>query len=84
MSNGPALKRKRCFSPMFCPSACILILSICDSLALIEEAKKVGIRGFCSKNAMDSFYDAVEAILRGEAYFLWGMEMTQPPGNAGK
>jgi two-component system response regulator DegU len=52
------------------PSACILILSISDSLAIVEEVKKSGIKGFCSKNAMGSFFDAVETLLRGETYFL--------------
>ncbi len=52
-----------------CPTAYILILSIEDSSVLVEEVKKIGIKGFCSKNAMQVFFDAVEAILRGETYF---------------
>ena len=52
-----------------CPSALILILSISDSWALVEVVKKAGIKGFCSKNAMNEFFDAVEAILRGETFF---------------
>ena len=52
------------------PSACILILSIFDSAAIVEEVKKAGIKGFCSKNTMGSFFDAVETLLRGETYFL--------------
>ncbi len=54
---------------MDCPSACILILSVEESSGLIEEVKKVGIKGFCSKNTMDVFFEAVEALLRGENYF---------------
>jgi DNA-binding NarL/FixJ family response regulator len=53
-----------------CPSACILILSISDSPALVEEAKNVGVRGFCSKNTMEYFFEAVETILRGETSFF--------------
>jgi two-component system, NarL family, response regulator DegU len=52
------------------PSASILILSISDSAAMVEEVRKAGIKGFCSKNTMGYFFDAVETILRGETYFL--------------
>jgi DNA-binding NarL/FixJ family response regulator len=52
------------------PSACILILSISDSSAMVEEVKKAGIKGVCSKNTMGYFFDAVETLLRGETYFL--------------
>ena len=51
------------------PSACILMLSVFETRGVIEEAKRAGIRGFCSKNSIDRFFDAVEAILRGETYF---------------
>lgn len=51
------------------PSARILILSVEESSGLIEEVKKTGIKGFCSKNTMGVFFEAVETILRGEHYF---------------
>jgi DNA-binding NarL/FixJ family response regulator len=52
------------------PSACILMLSISDSSGLVEEIRDAGIKGFCSKNTMSEFFDAVEAVLRGQTYFF--------------
>ena len=51
------------------PSACILMISVSESQQLMEEVKKVGIKGFCSKSSMDALFAAVEALLRGETYF---------------
>jgi len=51
------------------PSASILMITISASRQLMEEAKKAGLRGFCSKSGVDAFFEAVETILRGETYF---------------
>ena len=52
------------------PSACILMLTVHESRQLLEEVKNVGIKGFCSKCGMDAFFEAIEAMLRGETYFM--------------
>jgi DNA-binding NarL/FixJ family response regulator len=51
------------------PSARILMITVSASRELMEEAKKAGLRGFCSKSGMDAFFEAAETILRGETYF---------------
>jgi DNA-binding NarL/FixJ family response regulator len=51
------------------PSARILLMTVSASRELMKEAKKAGLRGFCSKSGMDDFIEAVETILRGETYF---------------
>jgi DNA-binding NarL/FixJ family response regulator len=51
------------------PSARILMMTVSASRELMKEAKKAGLRGFCSKSGMDDFIEAVETILRGETYF---------------
>jgi two-component system nitrate/nitrite response regulator NarL len=51
------------------PSASILMITVSASRQLMEEAKKAGLRGFCSKSGVDVFFEAVESILRGETYF---------------
>jgi CheY-like chemotaxis protein len=39
------------------PSACILVLSVSVSRQLVEEVKKVEIKGFCSKGGMGTFFE---------------------------
>ena len=51
------------------PSARILMVSVSAPRQLMEEVKKVVIKGFCPKSRMDALLVAVEAILRGETYF---------------
>jgi DNA-binding NarL/FixJ family response regulator len=51
------------------PSASILMISISDARQLIEEMKKIGVKGFCLKRDIDDLFAAVEALLRGETYF---------------
>jgi DNA-binding NarL/FixJ family response regulator len=51
------------------PSARILMITVSASRELMEEAKKAGLRGFCSKSGVDAFVEAVETILRGETCF---------------
>lgn len=52
-----------------CPSAPILLLTIFSSSELSAEARKRGIKGFCSKVHIDCITAAVKALLRGESYF---------------
>jgi DNA-binding NarL/FixJ family response regulator len=51
------------------PSARILMITVSASRKLMEEAKKAGLRGFCSKSGVDAFVEAVETILRGGTCF---------------
>jgi two-component system response regulator DegU len=52
-----------------CPDAPILLLTIFASRELASQAKKHGIKGFCSKVQIDCITEAVKALLRGESYF---------------
>lgn len=51
------------------PKTPILMVTIHLSKQLSEEARKAGIRGTCSKTAIDCVVDAVGALLRQETYF---------------
>jgi CheY-like chemotaxis protein len=51
------------------PSARILMITVSASRQLMEEVKKAGLKGFCSKCDVDAFFEAAETILRGETYF---------------
>lgn len=50
------------------PEAQILMITVFASRSLADEAKKTGIRGFCSKSS-DCIVDGIQALLRGETYF---------------
>jgi DNA-binding NarL/FixJ family response regulator len=52
-----------------CPDAPILLLTIFASTQLTTQAKKRGIKGFCSKVQIDCITAAIKALLRGETYF---------------
>jgi len=51
------------------PGTPILMVTIHLSKQLSEEARKVGIRGACSKGNINCVVDAVGALLRKETYF---------------
>ena len=52
------------------PHVAILILSMHESLQLIEEARKIGVDGYVTKNQVSEILlQAVNAILRKESYF---------------
>jgi len=51
------------------PEIPILMVTIHLSNQLAEEARKVGIRGVCSKSDVGSIIGAVEALLRRQTYF---------------
>jgi DNA-binding NarL/FixJ family response regulator len=51
------------------PDAQILLLTIFTSPELARQARKNGIRGFCSKQQMHCIIEAIEALLKGEVYF---------------
>jgi DNA-binding NarL/FixJ family response regulator len=52
-----------------CPDAPILLLTIFASTQLASQAKKHGIKGFCSKVQIDCIAEAIKALLRGASYF---------------
>jgi two-component system, chemotaxis family, chemotaxis protein CheY len=51
------------------PGTPILMLTLYLSKQLSDEARKVGIRGACSKTDIGCVVDAVGALLREETYF---------------
>jgi two-component system response regulator DegU len=51
------------------PDAPILLLTIFTSTQLVTQAKKHGIKGFCSKVQIECITEALKALLRGESYF---------------
>lgn len=51
------------------PATPILMVTLHLSKQLLEEARKVGIRGACAKTDIGSFVDAIGALLRQETYF---------------
>jgi DNA-binding NarL/FixJ family response regulator len=51
------------------PDAPILMLTVFASSQLTFQAKKHGIKGFCSKVQIDCILAAIKALLRGESYF---------------
>lgn len=52
------------------PNVPIIMISISDSHTLIEEIKKVGIRGFCCKDKMNDLASVVNGVLRGDTPFI--------------
>jgi DNA-binding NarL/FixJ family response regulator len=53
----------------FSPRTPILMITLFLSKQLAEEARKIGVRGICTKTDISSVVDAVGAILREESYF---------------
>jgi DNA-binding NarL/FixJ family response regulator len=54
----------------FAPDALILILSVHKSKQLLEEARKVGVRGYVTKGeAVQKLVQAVDAVLQDRSYF---------------
>jgi DNA-binding NarL/FixJ family response regulator len=51
------------------PEIPILIVTLYISKQLVDEARKVGARGACSKGNISAVVDAVGALLRHETYF---------------
>jgi DNA-binding NarL/FixJ family response regulator len=58
------------------PDAAILLLTIFASNELAMQAKKHGIRAFCSKVHVGCIPEAIKALLRGESYFPHSLEAT--------
>jgi DNA-binding NarL/FixJ family response regulator len=54
------------------PEVPILMVTVDPSRQLEAEARKVGIRGLCSKAHIRSLLDAIETLLRGRTYFPLG------------
>jgi DNA-binding NarL/FixJ family response regulator len=54
-------------------NAPILMVTSDPTRQLEEEAKKVGIRGLCSKSDVYCIRQAIEAVLRGGTYFQFSM-----------
>ena len=53
-----------------CPNVPILILSTHNSKQLVEEARKIGARGYVAKMEMDEhLIDAVHAVLKNSTFF---------------
>lgn len=54
----------------FAPDTPIVILSVHKSKQLIEEARKVGVRGYVTKGeAVQKLVQAVDAVIRDRAFF---------------
>ncbi len=51
------------------PDIPILMVTIHLSKQLTEEARKVGIRGVCSKSDVGSIVEAVDTLLHEQTYF---------------
>ena len=51
------------------PQAAILLLTVFASQQLAVQAKREGIKGFCSKTQIKCITDAIQTLLRGETYF---------------
>jgi DNA-binding NarL/FixJ family response regulator len=51
------------------PNAPILMVTVFNSSQLAEEAKRAGIKGFCSKIHIDCITEAIRALLQGRTYF---------------
>ncbi|MDP9161566.1 MAG: response regulator transcription factor [Acidobacteriota bacterium] len=52
-----------------CPKATILMITVFASRQLADEAKRVGIKGFCSKINVDCITEAITTVLAGKTYF---------------
>jgi DNA-binding NarL/FixJ family response regulator len=54
----------------FAPDALIVILSVHKSRQLLEEARKVGVRGYVTKGeAVQKLVQAVDAVLQDRSFF---------------
>ncbi len=51
------------------PETKIVMLTVDPSEELMDEAKKVGVRGFCPKARLECVIDAVQATLRGQTHY---------------
>ncbi|HMI50291.1 MAG TPA: response regulator transcription factor, partial [Candidatus Saccharimonadales bacterium] len=51
------------------PDAAILLVTAYPTKRLIEESRRHGIRGFCSKSDIKCVVEAVAALLDGQEYF---------------
>lgn len=51
------------------PDAPILMVTVFKSSQLADEAKRAGIKGFCSKIHIDCITEAINALLQGRTYF---------------
>jgi DNA-binding NarL/FixJ family response regulator len=51
------------------PGSPILMLTAHATSQLMDKAKKVGVRGFCSKSEIDCIVEAVSTLLRGGTYY---------------
>jgi DNA-binding NarL/FixJ family response regulator len=51
------------------PDAPILMVTVFNSSQLAKEAKRAGIKGFCSKIHIDCITEAIRALLQGRTYF---------------
>jgi two-component system response regulator NreC len=65
------------------PHVPILILSMHDSSQLIEEAKKIGVQGYVTKNQVGAtLLRAVDALLRKETFFPERASLSNIPRSA--
>ena len=51
------------------PDATILLVTSYPTKSLIDESRKHGIKGFCSKSDIKCVVEAVSALLNGQEYF---------------
>jgi DNA-binding NarL/FixJ family response regulator len=51
------------------PDAPTLMVTVFKSSQLADEAKRAGIKGFCSKIHIDCITEAINALLQGRTYF---------------
>jgi DNA-binding NarL/FixJ family response regulator len=59
----------------FAPSMRILLFSVFFSAQNLQEAHKIGIRGFIQKGAsFQTLIEGVEAVLRGDSFFVAQIE----------
>jgi DNA-binding NarL/FixJ family response regulator len=52
-----------------CAGAKILMVTLFTSAALLNEAKRAGIKGFCAKTNPECITAAIDALLQGGTYF---------------
>jgi DNA-binding NarL/FixJ family response regulator len=55
------------------PKAAILLITAFPSNELVHQARKQGIRGFCSKENVRCIIEAIKSLLRGGTYFPIGL-----------
>lgn len=51
------------------PEAAILMVTAYPTQSLIDESRKQGVKGFCSKSDIKCVVEAVTALLNGQEYF---------------